>query len=86
MRGIAADAACLIVGAEVTSADQSVPSRVPIPVGNGVLEADLVVAADEVGSRLRSELFPDHAGPVYSGSTVLRAITEHPMPLRTDSN
>ncbi|MEU0941265.1 hypothetical protein ABZ379_00485 [Streptomyces canus] len=64
----------LIVGAEVTSVDQSVPSRVRIPFGHGALEADLVVAADRVGSRLRSELLPDHAGPVYNGSTVLHGI------------
>ncbi|MEU8618979.1 FAD-dependent monooxygenase [Streptomyces sp. NPDC048623] len=49
-----------------------------------VLEADLVVAADGVGSRIRAGLFPAHPGPVYSGSTVLRAITDRPVELRTD--
>ncbi|MYR56486.1 FAD-dependent oxidoreductase, partial [Streptomyces sp. SID625] len=49
-----------------------------------VLDADLVVAADGVGSRLRRRLFPDHPGPAYSGSTVLRAVTAHPVELRTD--
>nr|BFD82604.1 FAD-dependent monooxygenase [Streptomyces sp. Xyl84] len=49
-----------------------------------VLGADLVVAADGVGSRLRRALFPHHPGPAYSGSTVLRAVTEHPVDLRTD--
>ncbi|MEU5090759.1 FAD-dependent monooxygenase [Streptomyces sp. NPDC021356] len=48
------------------------------------LDADLVVAADGVGSRLRGLLFPHHPGPAYSGSTVLRAVTEHPVDLRTD--
>ncbi|MGW1891168.1 FAD-dependent monooxygenase [Streptomyces sp. NPDC002004] len=75
---------CLIVGAEVTSVDRSDPSRVRIPVGDTVLEADLVVAADGVGSRMRAHLFPRHPGPAYSGSTVLRAITEHPVELDTD--
>jgi 2-polyprenyl-6-methoxyphenol hydroxylase-like FAD-dependent oxidoreductase len=75
---------CLVVGAEVTSVDRSGPGRVRIPLGDGVLEADLVVAADGVGSRLRAQLFPRHPGPVYSGSTVLRAITERPVRLDTD--
>ncbi|MGV9345564.1 FAD-dependent monooxygenase [Streptomyces spiralis] len=48
------------------------------------LDTHLVVAADGVNSRLRSQLFPHHPGPAYSGSTVLRAITEHPVALRTD--
>ncbi|MEV0447002.1 FAD-dependent monooxygenase [Streptomyces sp. NPDC050600] len=51
---------------------------------DGSLEADLVVAADGVGSRLRGALFPGHPGPVHSGSTVLRAVTERPVDLRTD--
>ncbi|MFF3837976.1 FAD-dependent monooxygenase [Streptomyces sp. NPDC001930] len=48
------------------------------------LDADLVVAADGVNSRLRAQLFPDHPGPAYSGSTVLRAITHAPVPLASD--
>jgi 2-polyprenyl-6-methoxyphenol hydroxylase-like FAD-dependent oxidoreductase len=75
---------CLVTGAEVTSVDRSDPSRVRIPLGDAVLETDLLVAADGVGSRLRAQLFPQHPGPAYSGSTVLRAITEHPVGLATD--
>ncbi|MGW1957904.1 FAD-dependent monooxygenase [Streptomyces sp. NPDC001920] len=75
---------CLVVGAEVACVDRSDPSRVRIPLGDGVLEADLVVAADGVGSRLRTQLFPQHPGPAYSGSTVLRAVTERPVQLDTD--
>ncbi|MGW0825766.1 FAD-dependent monooxygenase [Streptomyces sp. NPDC002845] len=75
---------CLVVGAEVTSVDRFDPRRVRIPLGDTVLEADLVVAADGVSSRLRTQLFPDHLGPAYSGSTVLRAITERPVELDTD--
>ncbi|MFF1689486.1 MULTISPECIES: FAD-dependent monooxygenase [unclassified Streptomyces] len=74
----------LLVGAEAASVDRSDASRVRVAVGDRVLEADLVVAADGVGSRVRAQLFPDHPGPVYSGSTVLRAITEHPIDLDTD--
>ncbi|MFI8966110.1 FAD-dependent monooxygenase [Streptomyces sp. NPDC053493] len=50
----------------------------------GCAEADLVVAADGIGSRLRTALFPAHPGPVHSGSTVLRAVTDRPLDLRTD--
>ncbi|MFF9312006.1 FAD-dependent monooxygenase [Streptomyces sp. NPDC014748] len=53
-------------------------------VGRDVLEADLVVAADGVNSRLRARLFPHHPGPAYSGSTVLRAITEGPVDVDGD--
>ncbi|MER6129989.1 FAD-dependent monooxygenase [Streptomyces sp. NPDC001795] len=74
----------LVIGHEVTSVDRSGPGRVRVPLEDGVLDADLVVAADGVSSRLRGQLFPGHPGPVYSGSTVLRAITEHPVSLRTD--
>lgn len=77
-------AGCLVIGTEVKSVDCSDPGRVRVPFADGVLEADLVVAADGVDSRLRGRLFPGHPGPVYSGSTVLRAISEHPVPLRTD--
>ncbi|MEV6330023.1 FAD-dependent monooxygenase [Streptomyces sp. NPDC051909] len=52
--------------------------------GTETLEADLVVAADGIGSRIRTALFPAHPGPAYSGSTVLRAITDRPLDLRTD--
>ncbi|MFI2188441.1 FAD-dependent monooxygenase [Streptomyces sioyaensis] len=75
---------CLVIGAEVTSVDRSDPARVRMPLNGGFLEADLVVAADGVGSRLRAQLFPRHPGPAFSGSTVLRAITEYPVELRTD--
>ncbi|MFD7937198.1 FAD-dependent monooxygenase [Streptomyces sp. NPDC059755] len=49
-------------------------------VGGAGGDAELVVAADGVDSRLRAELFPRHPGAVYSGSTVLRALTERPLP------
>ena len=47
-------------------------------------EADVVVAADGVRSGVRARLFPDHPGPVYSGSTALRAITAEPVAVDAD--
>ncbi|QLJ02159.1 FAD-dependent monooxygenase [Streptomyces sp. NEAU-sy36] len=75
---------CLHIGATVPSLHLSDPDTVGVPLPDGIMAADLVVAADGVGSRLRGQLFPDHPGPAYSGSTVLRAITEHPLRLPTD--
>ncbi|WP_225828080.1 FAD-dependent monooxygenase [Streptomyces naphthomycinicus] len=77
-------ARCLLVGAAVDTLDLSRPDRVGVPVGDDLLEADLVVAADGVHSRLRGLLFPAHPGPAYGGSTVLRAITGRPVEVRTD--
>ncbi|WP_406054878.1 FAD-dependent monooxygenase [Streptomyces sp. NBC_01077] len=78
----------VVVGAEVTSVDLTDPHLMRVFTGekdtDGVREADLVVAADGVNSRLRTRLFPGHPGPVYSGSTVLRAITDTPVPLTSD--
>ncbi|MGA6166977.1 FAD-dependent monooxygenase [Amycolatopsis magusensis] len=39
------------------------------------LDADLVVAADGLHSRLRAELHPGHPEPVYSGTTAFRGVT-----------
>ncbi|WP_405358709.1 FAD-dependent monooxygenase [Kitasatospora sp. NBC_00085] len=76
----------LVIGAEVTAVEAAKPAigatrppRIRVEYGGTALDADLVVAADGIGSRLRRRLFPDHPGPVYSGSTVLRAITERPV-------
>ncbi|MGV9275451.1 FAD-dependent monooxygenase [Streptomyces griseosporeus] len=75
----------LRVGTEVTGVDRTDPDRPRVRLAGGeTLEADLVVAADGVNSRLRAQLFPDHPGPAYTGSTVLRALTAHPVTLPTD--
>ncbi|MFE2852000.1 FAD-dependent monooxygenase [Streptomyces lavendulae] len=75
----------LLIGAEAASVEQIDASTVQVGCGGGtVLDADLVVAADGIGSKARSRLFPDHPGPVYGGSTVLRAITEKTIDLPTD--
>lgn len=64
--------------------EQTGPATVRVGSGATVLEADLVVAADGIGSTIRSRLFPSHPGPVHSGQAVLRAITAHTVDLRTD--
>ncbi|MFD0153765.1 FAD-dependent monooxygenase [Streptomyces sp. NPDC055721] len=75
---------CLVTGAEGTAVDRTDPDRVRVAVGDGVRDADLVVAADGVRSAIRAQLFPGHPGPAYSGSTVLRAITDGPVELASD--
>jgi 2-polyprenyl-6-methoxyphenol hydroxylase-like FAD-dependent oxidoreductase len=52
---------------EVTSADD--------------LDADLVVAADGINSRLRAELLPDAPAPVYAGATAWRGVAPGPCDL-----
>ncbi|MEU4118770.1 FAD-dependent monooxygenase [Kitasatospora sp. NPDC028055] len=69
----------LVIGAEVTDLDTSAPDRITVSHGSSTVAADLVVAADGINSRIRRRLFPAHPGPAYSGSTVLRAITERPV-------
>ncbi|MBD0693235.1 FAD-dependent monooxygenase [Streptomyces sp. CBMA123] len=69
----------LVIGAEVTDLDTTDPARVRVRHGDTTLEADLVVAADGIHSRIRRRLLPAHPGPAYSGSTVLRAITGRPV-------
>ncbi|MFE2756261.1 FAD-dependent monooxygenase [Actinosynnema sp. NPDC059335] len=57
---------CLVTDTEVRSADD--------------LDADLVVAADGIRSRLRQELFPAMPQPVYAGSTAWRSVTTAEFP------
>ncbi|MEU6880369.1 FAD-dependent monooxygenase [Streptomyces sp. NPDC046712] len=70
--------------ASPASPSSSTPGAEPAAGLDAYLDADLVVAADGVNSRTRAALFPDHPGPAYSGSTVLRALTERPLDLPTD--
>ncbi|MGW5869178.1 FAD-dependent monooxygenase [Streptomyces sp. NPDC055239] len=77
-------AGSLAIGSEAATVEQVGPGTVHVGCSATALEADLVVAADGIGSTVRGQLFPDHPGPVHSGSTVLRAITEHAVDLRTD--
>ncbi|GAA1147378.1 FAD-dependent monooxygenase [Kribbella jejuensis] len=43
---------------------------------NGELRADLLVAADGIRSAVRSTLYPQYAGPRYSGFTAYRGIAD----------
>lgn len=74
----------LVVGCAAGPVRQGGSGAVRVECGDTLLDADLVVAADGVGSKVRSRVFPSHPGPVHSGSAVLRAITEQPLDLRSD--
>jgi 2-polyprenyl-6-methoxyphenol hydroxylase-like FAD-dependent oxidoreductase len=52
------------------------PARVS--TGGDELEAELVVGADGINSRVRAALFPLHPGPVYSGFTTWRLLIPVP--------
>lgn len=77
-------AGTLLTGREAGPVTRIGPATVRVDRGGTALDADLVVAADGIGSRIRGRLFPAHPGPVHSGSAVLRAITAEPLALRTD--
>ncbi|WP_225098800.1 FAD-dependent monooxygenase [Streptomyces sp. CoH27] len=55
-------------------------SRRPARVSTGTqeLEAELVVGADGINSRVRTALFPRHPGPVYAGFTTWRVMIPVP--------
>ncbi|MFI6104064.1 FAD-dependent monooxygenase [Streptomyces sp. NPDC051310] len=76
-------AGALLIGSQAT-VEQAGPGAVRVDCGARILDADLVVAADGIRSKVRGLLFPAHPGPVHSGSAVLRAITEQPVDLETD--
>jgi len=61
---------------EVDPGDAGTPARVG--TSDGELTADLVVAADGIGSRIRAALFPACAAPRYSGCTAWRFVTAAP--------
>ena len=75
----------LRTGVTVTSADageDDQPARVVTSAGD--LDADLVVAADGIGSLIRTMLFPDHPGPRYSGFTAWRFVGAWAAPSRCE--
>ncbi|MGN9784125.1 FAD-dependent monooxygenase [Nonomuraea sp. ZG12] len=51
------------------------------------LRADLVVAADGIGSPVRAALFPGHPGPVYAGVTAWRGLVPRPdVPIQSSES
>ena len=76
--GLLADslpAGVLRTGVTVTGVDAGdADRRARVTTSDGDLDADLVVAADGIGSRIRATLFPDSPGPRYSGFTTWRFV------------
>jgi 2-polyprenyl-6-methoxyphenol hydroxylase-like FAD-dependent oxidoreductase len=68
-------AGVLRAGVTVTGVDAGgAGRRACVTTSAGDVDADLVVAADGIGSRIRAALFPDHQGPRYSGFTTWRFV------------
>ena len=71
-------AGALRTGVTVTGVDAGdagdADRRACVATSAGDLDADLVVAADGIGSRIRAALFPDSPGPRYSGFTTWRFV------------
>lgn len=65
----------LSLGTEVTSVEPGGKAAARVSTTKGELEADLVVAADGIGSATRSALFPAHPGLRYAGFTAWRLLT-----------
>ena len=64
----------LSLGTEVTSVEPGGNAATRISTTAGELEADLVVAADGIGSATRLALFPGHPGLRYAGFTTWRLL------------
>jgi 2-polyprenyl-6-methoxyphenol hydroxylase-like FAD-dependent oxidoreductase len=65
----------LSLGTEVTSVEPGGTSVARVGTTAGELDADLVVAADGIGSGTRSVLFPGQPGLRYAGFTTWRLLT-----------
>ncbi len=65
----------LALATEVTSVEPGGKAAARVATTAGELDADLVVAADGIGSASRSALFPGHPGLRYAGFTTWRLLT-----------
>jgi 2-polyprenyl-6-methoxyphenol hydroxylase-like FAD-dependent oxidoreductase len=65
----------LCLATEVTSVEPGGKAAARVATSAGELEADLVVAADGIGSATRTALFPGHPGVRYAGITAWRLLT-----------
>jgi 2-polyprenyl-6-methoxyphenol hydroxylase-like FAD-dependent oxidoreductase len=65
----------LSLGTEATVVERGGNAAARVATTAGELNADLVVAADGIGSAVRAQLFPGHPGPRYSGFTTWRLLT-----------
>ncbi|MFJ1757778.1 FAD-dependent monooxygenase [Kitasatospora sp. NPDC088134] len=74
----------LRIGVEALTPVQDPSGRVRLTCSDGVREADLLVVADGVGSRLRGLLLPGRPGAEPTGAAVLRAVTAEPLELAED--
>ena len=68
-------AGVLALSTEVTSVEPGGKTAARVATTAGELDADLVVAADGIGSASRSALFPGHPGLRYAGFTTWRLLT-----------
>jgi 2-polyprenyl-6-methoxyphenol hydroxylase-like FAD-dependent oxidoreductase len=68
-------AGVVTLATEVTSVAPGGKAAARVATTAGELEADLVVAADGIGSATRTTLFPGHPGPRYTGVTAWRLLT-----------
>jgi 2-polyprenyl-6-methoxyphenol hydroxylase-like FAD-dependent oxidoreductase len=71
----------LRLGAEAERVDDAGTAVRVHLAGGSVQEADLVIAADGLRSRIRAQLWPQHAGSRYAGYTSWRAVTKEPVPV-----
>jgi len=68
-------AGVLSLATEVTSVEPGGTAAARVATTAGEIEADLVVAADGIGSATRTTLFPGHPGVRYAGITAWRVLT-----------
>ena len=68
----------VVLGVEVTAAEQR-GDRVRLSGAGSTYDADVVVAADGVHSRVRALVLPGAPAPRYTGTTAWRGITAGPL-------